>query len=182
MSLLHDATVCGDIHFYDVCKVADSVTIAHNNVVGKFEVDHEQQIIVEYPAIPVDGWYSSIPHHWEIIKTFLDRYSLTPTWVDNQGITGVLDEETGSWTGAVGKVGNYCFCYNSIPILFRLKGMRQTGLCMDLPAPMAEARLLCVLMLLCSSPSTGGRDIPRRQQSIGTSPTCFTLRPGCGHS
>ena len=64
---------------------------------------------------------------------------------------------------------------------FRLRGMRQTGLCLDLAAPMAEARLLCALMLLCLSLFTGGHNILRRELSSGTSPTCFILRPGCGH-
>ena len=106
LSLLLDATVRGDIHFYDVCKVADPVTIAYNNDPGNFEVDPESQTIVEYPVIPVNGWYSRIPRDWEIMKPFLDHYSLTPTWIDCHFTWGWLDEETGTWTGAVGKVRN----------------------------------------------------------------------------
>ena len=106
LSLLHDATVHGDIHYYDVCKVADSVNIAYNN-------DNNRQFYVlrgklwEYPVRPIKGWYSYIPKNWEIIKPFLDHYSLNPNWIDCNYTWGWLDEETGTWTGAVGKVRNY---------------------------------------------------------------------------
>ena len=105
LSLLHDATVRGDIHYYDVCKVADSVTIAYNNEPAWFEVGHETQTIVEIPVKPMDG-RSHIPWDWEIIQPFLDHYSLTPTWIDCKYTWGWLDEKTGTWTGAVGKVRN----------------------------------------------------------------------------
>ena len=107
LSLLQDATVCGDIHFYDVCKVADSVTIAYNNEPPTFEFDPETQTMVEFPVKPIYGWSSSIPLTWEIMKPFLDHYSLIPTWVDCEFTWGWFDEETGTWTGAVGKVRNY---------------------------------------------------------------------------
>ena len=106
LSLLHDATVRSDIHYYDACKVADSVTIAFNNELGNFEFDTETQTMVEYPVSPVNGWFSNIPKDWEIIKPFLDHYSLTATWIDCNSTRGWLDEETGTWTGAVGLVRN----------------------------------------------------------------------------
>ena len=104
LSLLHNASVQGDIHYHDVCKVADSVTIAYNNWPPGFEFEHETQTFWEYPASPVNGWYSAIPLTWEIIKPFLDHYSLTPTWIDCNYTWGWFDEETWTWTGAVGKV------------------------------------------------------------------------------
>ena len=107
LSLLHDATVRGDIHYYDVCKVADSVTIAFNNEYWNFEVDPETQTMVEFPLRrrPMEGW-SHIPFDWEIIKPFLEHYSLNPTWIDCEYTWGVLNKKTGTWTGAVGKVRN----------------------------------------------------------------------------
>ena len=159
--------------------MADSVTIAFkSNSPWYFKVDTETQTIVEHPVRPVNGWYSNIPWDWEIIKSFLDHYSLTPTWIDCD--PGLLDEETGTWTGAVGMVRICILTYykNS----FRLRGMRQTGLFLYFPTPLAGTRLLCVIMLSCLSLFTGGHNILRRELSSGTSPTCFTLRPGCGHS
>ena len=86
--------------------MADSVTIAYNNEPWLFEVDPETQIMEEFPVRPVNGW-SYIPLEWEIMKPFLDHYSLTPIWIDCDYTWGWLDEETGTWTGAVGKVRNY---------------------------------------------------------------------------
>ena len=106
MSLLHNATVRGDIHYYDLCKVADSVTIAYDHQRGFFEIDQETQTLVEFPLVPADGWWLFIPIHWEIIKPFLDHHSLNSTWIDCNSIWGMLDEETEAWTGAVGKVTN----------------------------------------------------------------------------
>ena len=126
--LLHDATVRSDIHFYDVCKVADSVTIAFNNLWLWFEFDHGTESMEPFPLRPVNGWYTKIPRDWEIIQSFFDQYSLSPTWIDCNLIWGVFDEETGTWTGAVGKVGN-CNLYIFIQLLFRLKLTRQTGHC-----------------------------------------------------
>ena len=116
LSLLHDATVRGDIHYHDVCKVADSVTIAHKHVPFAFEIDPETQTMVEYPVLPMEGW-SHIPWEYEIIKPFLDHYSLNPTWIDCNYTSGMLDEETGTWTGALGKVRN-CNLYTIYPNAF----------------------------------------------------------------
>ena len=84
--------------------MADSVTIAYNSWPSEFGLDQEAQTMLEYPVIPVSGWYLQIPYDWEIIKPFLDHYSLTPTWIDCDFTWGWLDEEKGTWTGAVGKV------------------------------------------------------------------------------
>ena len=104
LSLLHDGTVHGDIHYYDVCKVADSVTIGYIHERGLFEVDKDTQTLVELPVKPINGWWKYIPKDSEIVAPFLDHYSLTPTWINCHRTHGVLDEETGTWTGALGKV------------------------------------------------------------------------------
>ena len=184
LSLLHDATIHGDIHYYDVCKVAGGkITIAYNNYGGAlFQVDPKTESITEYSVRPVKELYLQISLDWEIVNPFIDHYSLTPTWINCQWDWGRLDEKTGTWTGATGKVRNLDFLFLSKPIDPRSREMRQTGQCLTLPAPMAGALLHCVLLLSCGTPYTGGHDIPRRELSSGTSPTCFTLRPGCGHS
>ena len=106
LSLLHNASVQGGIHYHDVCKVADSVTIAYNEYHPYFFVWRGTQIMVEYTLSPEKGVLSQMALDWEIIKPFFDHYSLTPTWVNCNNTYGVLDEETGTWTGAVGKVRN----------------------------------------------------------------------------
>ena len=61
---------------------------------GLFEVDNETQTMVEFPVMPMDGMSVYIPYDWEIIKPFLDHYSLTPSWIDFWG----LDDETVTWS------------------------------------------------------------------------------------
>ena len=65
------------------------------------------------------GW-SNIPFDWEIIQPFLDHYSLTATWIDCNYTWGRLDEETGTWTGALGKVRN-CNLYTIYPNAFQIE-------------------------------------------------------------
>ena len=65
----------------------------------------ETQTMVDFPILPKRG-LSRIPREWEIMKPFLDHYSLTPIWIDCDSTPSVFDEETGTWTGAVGKVRN----------------------------------------------------------------------------
>ena len=69
-----------------------NVAIAYYNN-GFFEVDPETQTMVEFPVMPMDGMYVYIPYDWEIIKPFLDHYSLTPIWIDFWG----RGEETVTW-------------------------------------------------------------------------------------
>ena len=109
LSLLNDATVPGGVHFYDVCKVVYPVNIAYNNYKNWFEVDSKTHTLVELEKKPIKGWNSYIPRDWEIIKPFLDQYTDftdTSTWEDCDYTWGVLDQETGTWTGCVGKVRN----------------------------------------------------------------------------
>ena len=116
LSLLRDATVRGGIHYHDVCKVADSVTIAYNFYSTYFAIYRGTSIMVKsgyYGMRPIKGLLSNIPRDWEIIQAFFDHHSLTPTWIDCRGIRGVLDEETGTWNGAVGKVRN-CNLVNKV--------------------------------------------------------------------
>ena len=104
LTLLPDATVFGDIHFYDICKVSGGkVNIAYNNFTNPpfFAVSMETKTMVEILRLP---GFSNIAWDWEIIKSFLDHHSLTPTWIYCGQVWGALDKETGTWTGAVGKV------------------------------------------------------------------------------
>ena len=108
LKLLNDATVRGDIYYYDVCKVSKTVRVAMNNEPGWFEVDPVTETMFEFPVRPRKGMLSYIPWDWEIIQPFLDHHSLTPIWIDCHYVWGWPDE-TGAWTGAVGKVRNLNF-------------------------------------------------------------------------
>ena len=68
LSLLHDGTVLGNsIHYHDVCKVADSVTIAYNEYHPYFFVWRGTQIMVEYTLSPEKGVLSQMALDWETL-------------------------------------------------------------------------------------------------------------------
>ena len=92
--------------FKDICqKQQQNVKIAYNNDPLWFVVDNHGNM-VEYPLFPVTGWLDKIPWDFEILKPFFEIYNITPTWVDCNFTWGLFDEETGHWTGAVGKVNS----------------------------------------------------------------------------
>ena len=53
---------------------------------------------------PVTGVSSHIPRDYEILLKFFENYNITPKWIDCNFTWGLFDEDTGHWTGAVGKV------------------------------------------------------------------------------
>ena len=58
----------------------------------------------EYELYPVTGWYTHIPWHYEILKSFFINYHLTPKWIYSDQLYGHFDVSTGHWTGVMGKV------------------------------------------------------------------------------
>ena len=70
--------------------------------------------MIEYPVYPVTGEYDKIPWDYEILSSFFENYHITPTWINCYYTWGVFDEETGHWTGAVGKVTVIINIYNYV--------------------------------------------------------------------
>ena len=60
--------------------------------------------VVETNPVPINGWSSSIPYDFEIIGEFLRQQNIIPTWINSNFTFGVYDEESGKWTGEIGKV------------------------------------------------------------------------------
>ena len=67
-----------------------------------FEVDDETREMVRYPVNPVIE--SSYILNWEILETFFHNHDIVPVWTNCHSTWGWYDEESGKWTGAVGKV------------------------------------------------------------------------------
>ena len=108
----------------DICYRSTYIaSIAHNNAWGVFYVEDgttsyltgvKAGQMVEYgprwPAaqslggIPVVTLPSFYPWHSEILSSFFINYGITPLWINCNSTWGIYDEETGRWTGAVGKV------------------------------------------------------------------------------
>ena len=79
-----------------------SINVAYNDDPGFFEIVNNS--MVEYPAFVVDGDNSYIPYDFEILEHFLKSYVIAINWIDCNYTWGWYDDETGRWTGAVGKV------------------------------------------------------------------------------
>ena len=110
-----DGTVRGNLKYKDYCphtkEAADQKrhesTIAYNNDGIFFQVHDDTNTMKEFSL-----WltlFESEKHHynsrnWEILKMFFDNYNINPTWINCHYTWGWFDEETGKWTGAVGKV------------------------------------------------------------------------------
>ena len=91
--------------FKDICQPQQHhARIAYNNDWDFFEL-FEDGSIAEYEIdINELGQTDYIVKDTEIMKHFLENYHITPTWIDCNYTWGWFDEETGNWTGAVGKV------------------------------------------------------------------------------
>ena len=60
--------------------------------------------MVRYPGHwPLTSSY--IPYDWDILATFFQNHDIVPVWINCHYTWGWYDEESGKWTGAVGKVG-----------------------------------------------------------------------------
>ena len=46
----------------------------------------------------------TLPYHWEILDSFFQAQNIIPNWIDTNGMVGIMNETTGKWNGAVGKV------------------------------------------------------------------------------
>ena len=60
--------------------------------------------VVETNPVPIIGWDSYIPYNFEIIGEFLRQHNIIPNWIDSNSTFGWIDEESGKWTGEIGKV------------------------------------------------------------------------------
>ena len=83
-------------------KASLSINVAYNNDPGYFEIVNNS--MVEYPANSVEGIYSNIPYDFEILEIFFKNKNVIVNWIYCNYTWGWFDDETGRWTGAVGKV------------------------------------------------------------------------------
>ena len=80
-------------------KDSPSINVAYNDD-SYFEIVDNS--MVEYTVAIIEGKYSNIPFDFEILEEFFENKNIN--WINCNYQWGWYDEETGRWTGAVGKV------------------------------------------------------------------------------
>ena len=93
-------------------KDSPSINVAYNDDTDIFEVVNNS--MVEYPVYIIEGDYANIPYEFEILEKFFKNKNIN--WINCHSTWGWYDDETGRWTGAVGKVKMTIFLlkYNSL--------------------------------------------------------------------
>ena len=77
-----------------------SVYVAYNDDPAYFAIVNNSML--EYPVQNFEGLYSQLPFDFEILEIFFENRNIT--WINCNYTWGWYDDETGRWTGAVGKV------------------------------------------------------------------------------
>ena len=102
LQLLHHGEVHGNIHYYDLCKVLNYVNIAYNEFYNRLKI--KENTLVDFPLNNIKGQQSVISLEFEIIGEFLTQNNIIPTWIHSNQIFGIIDEETGEFSGEMGYV------------------------------------------------------------------------------
>ena len=68
------------------------------------QIDTATNTVVDTNTRPINGWYTYISRDFEIVGEFLRQHNIIPTWIDSNFTFGWYDEESGKWTGEIGKV------------------------------------------------------------------------------
>ena len=112
--MMRDGTEARNIKYQDVCPDAveaaepkKQITVAYNNDMWLFHYYKETNTMLDFPlwlTLEKSEKLARIPKSWEIIRVLFVNYNLEPIWIDCNRVWGWFDEETNSWTGAVGQV------------------------------------------------------------------------------
>ena len=124
LKISHDGTVNRNLRYNDLCEVSElssepeyhKIIIAYNNDPSWFEIDDQSNTMIEYPlslsiSNSKENLFTALTY--EVLKVFFNKYKLVPNWINCNYNWGWYDENTGKWTGAVGKVYlNYVVVFN----------------------------------------------------------------------
>ena len=104
--IFKNGTTKDDLQYKDLCQEEHEVRIAYNNRRNKFEIDTKTNSMVDFSyGMPIVYEWSQISHEHIMLETFFSKFNIKPTWINCNYTWGLYDNETDSWTGAVGQVG-----------------------------------------------------------------------------
>ena len=90
--------------YKEICSGEKTIVhLGYNNYRAMLKVEDNKLLQVPRKRI-FKGTTSEISHNWEIFNKFFSIYNIDPIWLNCQGVWGNYDEETGAWTGCMGKV------------------------------------------------------------------------------
>ena len=108
LKMYNNGSVINNIKYQYICNISNFVmNAAFPAYYGVFNV-FPNNTIEEWPTLlGID--FTSIPFDWEIMKTFIQNNKIAyVNWIDtNSTDLGRFNNETGNWTGLIGKVNNY---------------------------------------------------------------------------
>ena len=104
-----NGSVSKNVKYKHVCKEQFPVHVAYNYDYFWLEIENNKLVdtIAKY-SIWTHGWlvgrYSWIAMDWEILSIFFKNYNVIVKWINCNSTYGIIDDETGKWTGLVGQV------------------------------------------------------------------------------
>ena len=107
----NNGSVSKNIKYNDLCVERFAVSVAYNNEAWWLEVENKSLVDTTekygYTHGQLVGVTSFIAKDDEILSKFFLNYNIIINWIDCNFTWGWFDDETGKWTGAVGKVTIY---------------------------------------------------------------------------
>ena len=112
LTMYNNGSVSNKVRYQDICKDRFVANFAH--LWSWVVVDNNT--LVEYPIDLLRGdYYSSLPQEFEIINSFLFNFNIIVNkWINCNNTPGILDYETGKWTGCVGQVKFQHICRHCV--------------------------------------------------------------------
>ena len=112
--MYNDGSVTNNVRYKNLCVERFAVSVAHNNEPTVFEVVNGTLVDMREKMGHLHGnlvgAYDYISEDDEVLSMFLIKnYNIIINWIDANYTWGWLDDETGMWTGAVGKVNIYIY-------------------------------------------------------------------------
>ena len=106
LMIYNNGSVSNEVRYQDLCVEGFAVSVAYNEDWGWFEVENGTMVeYYDYYKIIHPDFY--LPYDYEILSIFFKHYNIKTNWINCNYTWGSFDNETGKWTGLVGRVDIY---------------------------------------------------------------------------
>ena len=103
--LLKKTSAIRNYGFDEICYMKYAF-VAYNNFYNQFEINDYTGEMVRYRYLLVvdRARIYSLAREWEIQESFFKFYNIYPYWFNANGDWGLLNQETGQWSGSCGMI------------------------------------------------------------------------------